>query len=189
MRVIDRRKQKFVEWKAKLDSREAKVCEVEPFLPLARKLQEMKLVLEDVQPLITEIDEVTQMQNTDNKQAILYLIQQLRLNRAFGDVQRQIEIAQGQLKMLNTICAQKERGLSTLTELQNKGISLDAIYGLSKILDLERMGKEWNPLADNGQKVGQNYSMNMGQNLGQNSGQNQPRTSPEYWYQQSRSSR
>jgi hypothetical protein len=66
------------------------------------------------------------------------------LNRQFGDIQRQI--AQGQLKILNTISAQKEKALSVLAELQNKGVSSDAIYGFSKILDLERMGREWNPL-------------------------------------------
>jgi hypothetical protein len=48
--------------------------------------------------------------------------------------------------MLNTISAQKEKALSVLAELQNKGVSSDAIYGFSKILDLERMGREWNPL-------------------------------------------
>ena len=28
-------------------------------------------------------------------------------------------------------------------ELQNRGVSLDEIYGLGKIMDLERLGKEW----------------------------------------------
>ena len=28
-------------------------------------------------------------------------------------------------------------------ELQNRGVSLDEIYGLSKILDLDKLGKEW----------------------------------------------
>jgi len=86
------------------------------------------------------------MQNMDLRNAAIFLSQELRLNRQFGGIQRQIEIAQGQLKMLNTICAQKERGLSILADLQNKGVSSDAIYGFSKILDLERMGREWNPL-------------------------------------------
>jgi hypothetical protein len=34
--------------------------------------------------------------------------------------------------------------MAVLAELQNKGVSSDAIYGFSKILDLERMGREWN---------------------------------------------
>jgi hypothetical protein len=57
-----------------------------------------------------------------------------------------LNLAQVQLKMLNTISAQKEKALSVLAELQNEGVSSDAIYGFSKILDLERMGREWNPL-------------------------------------------
>jgi len=48
--------------------------------------------------------------------------------------------------MLNTISAQKEKALSVLAELRNKGVSSDVIYGFSKILDLERMSREWNPL-------------------------------------------
>jgi hypothetical protein len=28
-------------------------------------------------------------------------------------------------------------------ELQNRGVSLDEIYWLSKILDLDKLGKEW----------------------------------------------
>jgi hypothetical protein len=39
--------------------------------------------------------------------------------------------------------AQKERALMVLMELQNRGASLDEIYGLSKILDLDKLGKEW----------------------------------------------
>jgi hypothetical protein len=38
---------------------------------------------------------------------------------------------------------QKERALMILMELQNRGVSLDEIYGLSKILDLDKLGKEW----------------------------------------------
>ena len=106
----------------------------------------MKLALEDALPWIETINEVAQIQNMDIKSAGVLVAQELRLNRQFGGIQRQIEIAQGQLKMLNTISAQKEKALSVLAELQNKGVSSDAIYGFSKILDLERMGREWNPL-------------------------------------------
>jgi hypothetical protein len=151
--VIDRRKQKLSEWKKRLEqmqydltARESRILESEPFLPLARQLQEMKLALEDALPWIETINEVAQIQTMDIKSAGVLVAQELRLNRQFGGIQRQIEIAQGQLKMLNTISAQKEKALSVLAELQNKGVSSDAIYGFSKILDLERMGREWNPL-------------------------------------------
>jgi hypothetical protein len=107
---------------------------------------------------IETINEVAQIQNMDIKSAAIYVAQELRFSRQLGGLRRQIEIAQGQLKMLNTISAQKEKALSILAKLQNKGISSDAIYGFSKILDLERMGREWNPLGpvhNNVQKVGQ----------------------------------
>jgi len=51
--VIDRRKHKLSEWKKRLEqmqydlaARETRIQESEPFLPLARQLQEMKLALE-----------------------------------------------------------------------------------------------------------------------------------------------
>ena len=44
--------------------------------------------------------------------------------------------------MLNMLAMQKELTLMVLMELQNRGVSLHEIYGLSKIIDLERRGKE-----------------------------------------------
>ena len=167
--LIDR-KQKLEEWKAKLDqktkqldSREARILEAEPFLAVAKQLQEMKLALEDALPWIETINEVAQMQNMNIKTAAIYVAQELRFSRQLGGLQRQIEMARGQLKMLNTITAQKEKALSILADLQNNGVSPDAIYGFSKILDLERTSREWNPLGPtNGQKVGQNPGVSVG---------------------------
>jgi hypothetical protein len=173
--VIDRRKDKLSEWKKQLEqmqlqltTRETRILEAEPFLGVAKELQNLGMGMGEVLPFFETIREKAEAENIDHKTAAVQIAQELRLNREFGGIQRQIEIAKGQLKMLDIICAQKERGLSILAELQDKGVSSDAIYGFSKILDLERMGREWNPLADNVQKVGQNYSMNMGRNLGQN---------------------
>jgi len=45
-----------------LTVREARVLESEPFLPLARQLQEMKLALEDALTWIETINEVAQIQ-------------------------------------------------------------------------------------------------------------------------------
>ena len=84
-------------------------------------------------PWIETISEVAQIQNMTSKEAAIVVTQELRLNRQFGGIRRQIEMAQGQLKMLNTICVQKEKALSVLAELQKKGVSSDAIYGFSKI--------------------------------------------------------
>jgi hypothetical protein len=158
--LIDRRQSKLDEWRKRLEqmqydltAREARILESEPFLTVAKKLQEMKLALEDALPWIETINEVAQTHKMDLRTSAIFVGQELKLNRQFGGIQRQIEIAQGQLKMLNTISAQKERGLSILAALQNKGVSTDAIYGFSEILDLERMGREWNPLQGNGSSM------------------------------------
>ena len=58
--------------------------------------------------------------------------------------------------------AQKERALIVLMELQNRGVSLDEIYGLSKILDLDKLGKEWHYGMGIGQDNGNNMCMNSG---------------------------
>jgi predicted RNase H-like nuclease (RuvC/YqgF family) len=157
--LIDRRKSKLEEWRKRLEqmqydltTREDRILESEPYLSLAKKLQEMKLSLEDALPWIETINEVAQMQNMDIKSAAIFVAQELRLNRQMGGIERQIEIAQGQLKMLDTICAQKEKALSILADFQNKGVSSD-----------ERMGRDGlGP--DNGQKIGINMDQNIGQN-------------------------
>jgi len=58
-------------------------------------------------------------------------------------LQKSIEQAQQRLALLNMFTAQKERALMVLMELQNRGVSLDEIYGLSKILDRDKLGKQW----------------------------------------------
>ena len=60
--VRDRHKQKLSEWKQRLEqiqydltTREARILESEPFLSLARQLQEMKLALGDALPWIETV--------------------------------------------------------------------------------------------------------------------------------------
>jgi hypothetical protein len=60
-------------------------------------------------------------------------------------VSRQIEVAQGELKMLDTSIKQNQRVVMTLLKLQQNGVKDDDIIGLSKIIDLSRMGREWTP--------------------------------------------
>ncbi len=151
--VLASRKQKLSEWSKRLEqmqydltARESRILESESFLPLARQLQEMKLTLEDALPWTETIREkAAQMQNMDTKAAATCVAQELRLNRQFGDIQRQIEIAQGQLKMLNISIMQKQSVIDTLLKLKQNGVKDDDIIGLSKIIDLSRMGREWTP--------------------------------------------
>ena len=66
---------------------------------------------------------------------------------------------QQRLAMLTMLAMQKERALMVLMELQNRGMCLDEIYRLSKILDLDKPGKEWH--YDTGICVGQGNTLNM----------------------------
>ena len=50
--------------------------------------------------------------------------------------------------MLKTATAQRERGLNMLAELENKGVSLDVIYELSRVLDLQKIAKELSARTD-----------------------------------------
>jgi hypothetical protein len=176
--VIDRRKGKISEWKKRLEqmqydltARETRVLESEAFLPLARKLQEMKLALEDVLPWIQTINEVTQIQNMDIKTAAIFVTEELRLNREFSGIQRQIEMAQGQLKMLNISITQRQPVITALLKLQHNGVKDDDIIGLSKIIDLSRMGREWTPFGSRtGQGNGPNGNYNVNSSSNSNNG-------------------
>jgi len=150
--VIDRRKQKLSEWRKRLEqmqyaltARESRILESESFLLLARQLQEMKLTLEDALPWIETINEVVQIQRLDIKTAALYIAQELRFSRQLGGLQRSIEQARGELKMLNITITQKQPVITTLLKLQQNGVKDDDIIGLSKIIDIGRMTKEWRP--------------------------------------------
>lgn len=81
-----------------LTTRENRIRESEPYLSLAKKLQEMRLTLEDALPLIEKITEVAQMYKMDTKAAALYVAQELTLNRQFGGIQREIEMAKGNIE-------------------------------------------------------------------------------------------
>jgi len=83
----------------------------------------------------------------DIKKAALYIAQELRFSHQLGGLQRSIEQARGELKMLNMTITQKQPLITTLLKLQQNGVIDDDIIGLSKILDIGRMAKEWRPLS------------------------------------------
>ena len=148
--VIDRRKQKLEEWKTKLDqktkqldSREARILESEPFLPLARQLQEMKLDITNFLPWIETIREKAEVENVDIRTSGINLTRELRLFRLFGGLDKSVKQLEGELKMLNISITQKQPVITALLKLQQNGVKDDDIIGLSKIIDLSRMGKGW----------------------------------------------
>ena len=71
--MIDRGKNKLAEWRTELEQRESNLkdreLELELYLSLAKKLQEMKLTLEDATPWIETIQEVAKIQNLNLSEA------------------------------------------------------------------------------------------------------------------------
>jgi hypothetical protein len=148
--LIDRRRKKLEQWKKWIDRekyelaiREARVLDVEPFLPVARRLQDLSIGLDEAIPWIETIQEVAQNEKIDSRTAAYRIAQELRSYRQFGGLQKSIQQIQQRLAILTMLAMQKERALMVLMELENRGVSLDEIYGLSKIIDLDKLGKEW----------------------------------------------
>jgi len=149
--LIERRRQKLEERRRSLERqryelevREARVLEAEPFLPVARWLQDLSIGVNEAIPWIETIQEVAQNEKIDFRMAAYRVAQELRSYRQFGGLQKSIQQMEQRLAMLTMFAMQKERALMVLMELQNRGVSLDEIHGLSKIIDLDRLGKEWN---------------------------------------------
>jgi hypothetical protein len=143
--LIDCRKRKLEEWRKRLEqmqydltAREGRILESEPYLSLAKKLQEMKLTLEDALPWIETINEVAQIQNTDINHAAIFVAQELRLNRQLGGMQRQIEKANQELALINMTTIQKQEALTILMDLMNRGVTE------SQIIQLINFASEWN---------------------------------------------
>ena len=83
----------------------------------------------------------------------------MKSRRQLGGIQKELVSARNQLQMLKTATAQRERDLNMLAELENKGVSLNVVYKLSRILDLEKIAKElsartdpWSTVTPTGQK-------------------------------------
>ncbi|MGC2574651.1 MAG: hypothetical protein WA364_24320 [Candidatus Nitrosopolaris sp.] len=66
----------------------------------------------------------------------------LRFYQNIGGIEKELASVQQQLTMLNIFAVNKQQALMTLLRLQRLGVKEDEIYGLSKILDLSRLGKE-----------------------------------------------
>ena len=78
----------------------------------------------------------------DFKTAATFMIHEIKSYRQLGGIQKELVSARNQLQMLKTATAQRERGLNMLTELENKGVSLDVVYELSRVLDLQKIAAE-----------------------------------------------
>jgi len=96
----------------------SKFSAAEPFIQAARQLQDIGLDINSVSPFLETVREKAQVERINVDVAAISVAQELRNYRINGGLQRQIEIAQGQLKMINITIAQKEKPLLILAEFQ-----------------------------------------------------------------------
>ena len=89
-------------------------------------------------PWIETVKELAQLQNMDIKTAALYVAQERRFSRQLGGLQRSIEQARGELKMLNITITQKQEAVTVLIDLLNRGVTE------SQIVHLINFAGEWN---------------------------------------------
>ena len=137
MLVIDRRKGKLEEWRTKLEQREynlkdreTRVFEAEPFLSVAKQLQNLGIGIEEALPWIETIQEKAEVENIDVKTAAYNLTQELKLYRQFGGLDKSVKQLEGELKMLNISITQKQETLTVLTDLKNRGVTEQQIVQL-----------------------------------------------------------
>lgn len=119
LRVIERRKQKLVEWKLQLDSREARILEAEPFLDVAKQLQSL-----DVIPWVEMIREKVEAEKIDYKAAVAQIKQDLQYYQQLGGIERQIQKANQELGLINMTAIRKQQALRVVEGLLNRGISV-----------------------------------------------------------------
>jgi hypothetical protein len=84
-----------------LDSREAKVCQVEPLLPLARQLQDLGTDINQFLPWVETIHEKAETEKMDLRAAAYSVAQDLRSYRQVNSLQKSIQQMQQRLTMLN----------------------------------------------------------------------------------------
>lgn len=167
-RMDERRKQKLNEWQRRLEQREsnlndreARNLEIQPYLPVAKKLQEMKLTLNDIGPWVQMIEEVAQTQKITIEQAAISVEKDLSYYQQLGGVQRQIERSNQELVLINMAMIQKQKAVKVVEGLLNHGISESQIINFF----LVQQPNNKDLRSDNGQKTDINQNPTMGQYL------------------------
>lgn len=130
--VIDRRKEKLLEWMRNLDERESDLREREPFLEVAKKLQETKLTLEDCIPWIEIINEVAQVQRITVTQAATSVAQDIRLSRQLRDIEKEIELKNQELGLIDMATIKKKQAITVVEDLLE-----------SQIINLVKFAGKW----------------------------------------------
>lgn len=108
----------------------------------------MGLDFDSLLPYIENLQEQA-ARGIDFKNAATYMVYEIKNYRQLGGIQKELVSARNQLQqMLKTTTAQRERGLNMLAELENKGVSLNVVYELSRVLDLQKIAKELSARTD-----------------------------------------
>jgi hypothetical protein len=135
--TIGNRQKQLEQMQYDLSVREVRVKELEPYLSLARKLQEVNLTLEDASPWLETVKEVARTEKLDTATASLYVSQELALNRQLIGILGQIERANQELVSINMVYMQKKQILAILEDLMNRWVTE------SQIVQLVNFAGEW----------------------------------------------
>lgn len=124
-----------------LEAREAKLLELGPLIPSARQLQGYGIGIDEFLPWIETVHEKAEAEKIDVKSAAYNVVQELRLYRQPGGLQKQYQLTTQQLAVLNTFTAQKQQAITTLMNLQLAGFSEKEIMELIGLVN--RWNKQW----------------------------------------------
>ncbi len=115
--VIDRRNQKLEEWRKRLEQRESnlkdretRVFEAEPFLSVAKQLQNLGIGMEEALPWIAILLEKAE----GRIRTAINVAQELRLYHQSRGIQKQIERANQELALVNMATIQKQQALTNI---------------------------------------------------------------------------
>jgi hypothetical protein len=119
-----------------LEVRENKLLEIEPFIPLARQLQAMKIDITNFLPWLETVHEYAVTRNTDLTTAAYNIADDLREYRQPGSLHKAIEQTRQQLSVLDAFTAQKQAAITTVMNLQLAGFSKKDINELIGLVNI-----------------------------------------------------
>jgi hypothetical protein len=111
--TLEKRKHQIEQKEQDLRVRETRVFEVEPFLAVAKQLQNLGIGMEEALPWIETILEKAKAENVDIRTTVINVAQELRLYR---QSEGRIEKANQELALINMATIQKQQVLTVLID-------------------------------------------------------------------------
>ena len=131
---IQQKKTRLLELQKAQEEFESRYHYLMPLIPMAKQLHDQGITMDLLIPWQECVYECAEAEKIDFGDAAYKVIQDLsdiRQYRQLGSLEKSIQQAQQQLTMLNIVILQKQQAISTLMTLQNRGVSLEEIYGLT----------------------------------------------------------